>query len=186
MRRLVPVKPLFALITLCLVVIGLWYGWYKYVTSTLPDSAKMTDEQVKVLAARGQLGDLFGGVNALFTALLLAGALYTVWLQLRQITTLQDQLLAQDRANQETVRIQAMTALVSARSTLMHARYNFNRDLASAAREKRIDESLRPAWEVMQFSNAEAMGKDFQSLQELASELDRILRRESEGEEGSV
>jgi hypothetical protein len=112
--------------------------------------------------------------------------LYTVWLQLRQITTLQDQLLAQDRANQETVRIQAMTALVSARSTLMHARYNFNRDLASAAREKRIDESLRPAWEVMQFSNAEAMGKDFQSLQELASELDRILRRESEGEEGSV
>jgi len=172
-------KLISAVLVLSLVVVGLWYGWYRYVTNTFPDSAKITDDQVKVLAARGQFGDLFGGVNALFTALLLAGALYTIWLQQRQIAALQSQQADQDRANREMARLQAMTALVSARSTLVHTRYEMNRDFVSAVREKTVDEKMLPIWQTMHFFNAESMGKDFKNLNELASELDNLIRRES-------
>lgn len=175
-----------AILTLALVVVGLWYGWYRYVTSTFPVSAKITEDQVKVLAARGQFGDLFGGVNALFTALLLAGALYTIWLQQRQITALQNQQAGQDRANREMARLQAMTALVSARSTLVHTRYEMNRDFASAGREKTVDEKLLPIWQTMQLFNAESMGKDFKNLNELAADLDEMLRSEPRSEDGAA
>ena len=47
-------KLVTSILVMSLVVVSLWYGWYRYVTSTFPDTAKITDDQVKVLAARGQ------------------------------------------------------------------------------------------------------------------------------------
>jgi hypothetical protein len=173
-------RTTFALGILSVLVIGLWYSWYSYAVRTFPDSAKISDDLAKVLAARGQLGDLFGGINALFTALLLAGALYTVWLQQRQIAALQEQQVSQDLARKEMSQLQAMTALVSARSTLVHTRYEMNRDFVRAAQEKTIDEKLLPLWTMMQYVNADAMSKDFKSLGDLASHLDRLLNVGSE------
>ena|GEM_PF-4728405 len=61
-----------------------------------------------------------------------------------------------------------------------------NRDFASAGREKTVDEKLLPIWQTMQLFNAESMGKDFKNLNELAADLDEMLRSEPRSEDGAA
>jgi len=160
---------------LVVIVIGLWFGWYIYVQHAIPETTTITDNQAKILAAQGQLGDIFGGVNALFTALLLAGALYTIFLQQRQIATLHVQQLAQERDNQKFVTLQAMTALVNARSALLHTRYEMHRDASRALRDNTVDPQWVHYFQALVYNNLETAGKDMESLGELADELDQVL-----------
>ena len=44
------------------------------------------------MASRGQFGDIFGGVNALFTGLAFAGLIYTILLQRRELELQRDEL----------------------------------------------------------------------------------------------
>ena len=44
------------------------------------------------MEARGQFGDLFGGVNALFTGLAFAGVIYTILLQRRELELQREEL----------------------------------------------------------------------------------------------
>lgn len=71
---------------LCLTIWAVWAGLalytaYRYLTNC--------DNQA--IARAGQIGDLFGGINALFTGLSLAGLVYTIVLQNRQIQFSLDQ-----------------------------------------------------------------------------------------------
>jgi hypothetical protein len=43
------------------------------------------------MASRGQFGDIFGGVNALFTGLAFAGLIYTILLQRRELELQRDE-----------------------------------------------------------------------------------------------
>ena len=181
------IAKLFAtLVLLAAAVIGLWYGWFQYVIHTFPESVLISDTQVKVMAARGQLGDMFGGVNALFTALLLAGALYTIFLQQRQLAAMQAQQAAQERESKEIARLQAMTALVAARSTIVHTRYEMMRDMTAALNNKTVDTQFVPIWQVMAFTNAEAAGKEFKSLGDLAEKLNALVECETKSQEGAA
>ena len=70
------------------LVIGLtWFGWWVAVEN-------MTSQKVE----QGQIGDLFGGVNALFSGLALAGVVTAVVLQSRE---LQLQREAMNKQNEE-------------------------------------------------------------------------------------
>lgn len=174
------------LFILAATVVALWYGWYQYVLHTFPDAGTISDLQAKVMAARGQLGDMFGGVNALFTALLLAGALYTVFLQQRQLALMQAQQAAQESESKEIARLQAMTALVAARSTIVHTRYEMIRDMTAALKNNAVDAQFVPFWRVMASTNAEAAGKEFQSLSELAERLNALVESETKAQEGAA
>ena len=174
------------LFILSVAVVALWYGWYQYVLHSFPDAGTISDKQIKVMAARGQLGDMFGGVNALFTALLLAGALYTIFLQQRQLTVMQAQQAAQERERKEIAQLEAMTALVAARSTIVHTRYEMMRDMTAALKSNAIDAQFVPIWQVMAFSNAEAAGKEFQSLGELAERLNALVELKTKAQEGAA
>lgn len=169
------------LFALFILATGLWYGWYRYVVSSFPDIVTITEAQAKVMAARGQLGDMFGGVNALFTAFLLAGSLYTIWLQQKQIAILQDQRSAQERDSRHLARLQAMAALVNARSTLIEFRYEMSRDFAIGTKDKTVEPQWMGFWQMMAFANAEAANKEFQSLGELASQLELEVQSKAEG-----
>jgi hypothetical protein len=175
-------RLLFGILALIVIVIGMWIGWHMYVLHSFPDSMAINDDQAKILAARGQLGDMFGGVNALFTALLLAVALYTIWLQQRQIAAMHAQQIAQERDNKELATLQAMTALVNARSALIHTRFDLHRDASNVLREKTVDSSWEPFLKALFFKNAESAGRDMNSLVELADQLDQMIR---EGEDNS-
>lgn len=70
------------------LAVVLWFGWAWWVHVKFPGTVAIPPEVQQAIAARGQFGDLFGGVNALFTALLLGGAIYTVWLQHNELSFL--------------------------------------------------------------------------------------------------
>ena len=57
-----------------IIIVGSWYGWWSYTYSHASD-----------MEARGQLGDLFGGINALFSGLALAGVVTAVVLQSHEL-----------------------------------------------------------------------------------------------------
>ena len=68
-------------------VIGLWaLAWYaivRFIPSN-PNAGRFSD--------RGQFGDMFGAVNALFAGLAFAGVICTLWLQRKELEQTQDQI----------------------------------------------------------------------------------------------
>lgn len=84
-----PWQGLFQISLGLIVCLTIWAAWaglalytaYRYLTNC--------DNQA--IARAGQIGDLFGGINALFTGLSLAGLVYTIVLQNRQIQFSLDQ-----------------------------------------------------------------------------------------------
>ena len=70
-----------------LVIVLAWFAWWAAVE-------KITPQQVE----QGQIGDLFGGINALFSGLALAGVVTAVVLQSRE---LQLQREAMNKQNEE-------------------------------------------------------------------------------------
>lgn len=70
-----------------LVVLGIWLGGATWIDSHVTG----TDP----VAARGQFGDKFGAVNALFAGLAFAGIIFTIFLQNREIKQTKSMLEAQ-------------------------------------------------------------------------------------------
>lgn len=101
------------------------------------------------MATRGQFGDIFGGVNALFTGLAFAGVIYTILLQRRELELQRDELRltreelrrsAEAQTDQvaqlkEAANLSALTALLNVYSTdlqpLREITRDTRRDLAS-------------------------------------------------------
>lgn len=77
-------KKYLPLIFIVLAVFALWLGSFLLITSTIP-----TWEN------RGQLGDLFGSVNALFSGLAFAGLIYTIFLQRNELRLQREELKLQ-------------------------------------------------------------------------------------------
>jgi hypothetical protein len=59
---------------LAFLAVGCWFAWWGVVNHLTPHSAE-----------RGQIGDLFGGINALFSGLALAGVVTAVILQSQEL-----------------------------------------------------------------------------------------------------
>lgn len=101
------------------------------------------------MATRGQFGDIFGGINALFTGLAFAGVIYTILLQRQELELQRDELrltreeLRRSAAAQtdqvaqlkEAANLSAITALLNVYSTdlqpLREITRDTRRDLAS-------------------------------------------------------
>src|SRR5258706_6055601 len=80
------------LICLCVLAALLWCANWYLVTSHITDEAK-----------QGQFGDMFGAVNALFTALAFAGLIYTVLLQRDQLALQQEEIVESGKTQEQLV-----------------------------------------------------------------------------------
>lgn len=83
------VKPSEVLIPVLsvLVVISLWF--LSYFAITVHISGEDTSE---LWAKRGQLGDMFGAVNAMFSGLAFAGIIFTIYLQRQELRAQRQEL----------------------------------------------------------------------------------------------
>lgn len=59
-----------------------------------------------------EAGDMFGGVNALFSGLALAGVIFTVWLQTLDVKTNQENLNNSIESHRLSLEIMALSALI--------------------------------------------------------------------------
>jgi hypothetical protein len=86
------------------------------------------------MASRGQFGDLFGGVNALFTGLAFAGLLFTIALQRYDLKIQRAALEDQAELLQESTRLSVMATLadIYTRQIDVMERENFLRHLWKA------------------------------------------------------
>lgn len=112
-----------ALVILCAGAVILWgTNWYLL-------SRFITDQ-----AARGQFGDMFGAVNALFTALAFAGLIYTVLLQRDQLALQQREIVESGKTQKELVKEQ-----IEAQKELFERQKTFQEE----QRKKQIDHELK-------------------------------------------
>lgn len=72
------------------LVISLWLLTWWGVTSFINDG-----EKSEIWAKRGQFGDLFGSVNALFSGLAFSGLIYTIYLQRQELELQREELRLQ-------------------------------------------------------------------------------------------
>lgn len=80
------------LVGLCVIAVLLWLAnWY------------LVSEYVPSKAEQGQFGDMFGAVNALFTALAFAGLIYTVLLQRDQLALQQKDIIESGETQKKLV-----------------------------------------------------------------------------------
>jgi hypothetical protein len=155
----------------------LWFAWGWYVTNQFSETIEVGESIQHAMAMRGQFGDMFGGINALFTALLLAGAIYTIWIQQQQIKTIQAEQAASENDRNRSAKLMAMTALINAKGILLSTRR------AAALGNNSILESkpnvLEPAFranlEQMIYETAQKAGNDFIGLDNLAKDLEQII-----------
>lgn len=96
-------------------VLFVWWGWVWCAPRLVRWIFRAQD--LDNLAQYGQFGDLFGGVNALFTALALAAVAWTAVMQKQQLDVQAQELRDQKAALEQDRRLAAVQA---AESTLFH------------------------------------------------------------------
>ena len=67
------------------------------------------------------MGDLFGGINALFSGLAFAGVITTLVLQSLQLTAQKEELAVQKEELQRATKLGAISALLSSVNTQLHS-----------------------------------------------------------------
>ena len=115
--------PSFGLRALILVGVLLWVIVDLSIFLLLPD-----------WSTRGQFGDMFGAINALFSGLALAGVIYAVFLQRAQIAI-------QERDLRLNARLNALAALIAAYTE--RARYFDSRASPSAHEVAQCEERIK-------------------------------------------
>jgi len=158
-----------------LIAIFLWFGWAWYVTTRFPEGIVMSEEVQQVAAVRGQFGDMFGGINALFTALILAGAIYTIWLQHKELEALKQQQDSTKDDSDRTALLMAYSGLVNAKSSLLNARYQMMRDFAPQLKDMDPQSEQTATIFLMLEAHANAAGKVMTEVESLAEDLSLLI-----------
>ena len=94
-------KRFFGFFFLGVLVIAIWLG-----------SSFFLVELYGIPKTASEAGEMFGGVNALFSGLALAGVIFTVWLQSADLKTNEKNLNKSMEANQRSMEIMALSALI--------------------------------------------------------------------------
>lgn len=105
-------------IFVCILILLITIGYYFLLTSL--------DFKTTIQAEHGQFGDLFGGLNALFSGLAFAGVIITIVMQMKELELTRDELkktsVAQDQSqkalNDQLYHMQATSKIELANSAL--------------------------------------------------------------------
>jgi len=100
------------LVGLCVFAGLLWAANWYFVVDHFHDDTK-----------QGQFGDMFGAVNALFTALAFAGLIYTVLLQSDQLALQQEEIIESGKTQEKLVQRQ-----IDAQDTLFERQKTFQKE----------------------------------------------------------
>jgi hypothetical protein len=95
-------------ILLCVSVVALWLSSLWLIIWCFND-----------WPSRGQFGDLFGAVNALFSGLAFAGLIYTILLQKEELTKTQAELDESKNMQVTNLKLVRLNSLVSAYTTIL-------------------------------------------------------------------
>lgn len=155
--------------------VALWAVWGWYVETRFPVGPKVPDGLQQAMALRGQFGDMFGGISALFSALILAGAIYTLWLQHRELEALQKQQLESRHENARTATLLAYAGMVNAKAALLNSRYQIGRDLMPDL--MRMDPATDAAGVMFKVTDAafKQVGATTGELEALANDLAEMI-----------
>lgn len=85
-------------------------------------SIVITTEIYGIPSNASEAGDMFGGINALFSGLALAGVIFTIWLQSLDVKTNQDNLNKSIESNRRSLEIMALSSLIQEADSAL-ARY---------------------------------------------------------------
>lgn len=120
------------------IVISTWFLWLVLLFA-LPLN----------IAQRGQLGDLFGGVTALFTGLALAAVLHTVYLQRKEISNQNNELRISKRIYRQQNALHRATLRQNAQITMFNY-YNQRIQLLTKENERKRSPSIQSEIEVLE------------------------------------
>ena len=107
---------LWGFVALLLLMILLWaiFGWWiNYYYQGKADS-------------RGTFGDMFGAINALFSGAALAGIIYSIFLQRKELKETREELDRAATAHEEIVKLSAYTAMLNAYSQQANYAHGLN------------------------------------------------------------
>ena len=90
------------LVRITLLVLAIWLGSGFLVVALIPGWQE-----------RGQFGDLFGAVNALFSGLALAGVVYAILLQQEELSLQREEMERVARAGELSARLTAISQLIA-------------------------------------------------------------------------
>ena len=146
-----------------ILAVLLWGANWYFVVEHFHDDAK-----------QGQFGDMFGAINALFTALAFAGLIYTVLLQRDQLALQQKEIIESGKTQERLVQRQ-----IDAQNTLFERQKAFQEE----QRQKQIDhdlklEELRQKFE--ELVEGRRKDREKQANEEFVKNVLRAIRRELE------
>lgn len=154
-----------------LLALLFWLFWGWLVAFHAPEPPEKIEEAI---ARRGQIGDAFGTINSLFTAMVLAGTVYSLWLQRREVIRIStQQALMVDNENRAAV-LTAQTAVIQARQGLLQAKMDMARwafDLAMKTSDKKLSDEMQR--HMNKFGSAGS--KDMDQLEALVKSLETMI-----------
>ncbi len=163
-KAIAPAKArIWILAGLCIFAGLLWGANWYFVSKYVTDAAK-----------QGQFGDMFGAVNALFTALAFAGLIYTVMLQRDQLALQQQEIVESGRTQGLLVQRQ-----IDAQDSLFERQKQFQEEQRQKQLEHEIKlEELRQNFEDSLERRRKDRETEFQEL--FAKNVLRAIRCELE------
>lgn len=132
-------SKLWILILAVVFVIIAWYGSYWII-----------EKNYNEYSVKGQVGDMFGAINSLFSGLAFAGLIYTIYLQRvqlelqrKELEETRDELRKTANAQSESTTIQGLNTLILAYSSILDPKSGvkmyFTKSLADGEEEKYLD-----------------------------------------------
>ena len=116
---------------------------------------------------RGQYGDQFGAVNALFSGLAAGGLLWTIWQQRKEIDLVQEQLDVLESDQKKSQRVNSLCAILDSRTAMfqMHLDVQRGPDFPTLSKEdqERLDSTTAILTHTMRTLAAES-GLDFEKI----------------------
>ena len=96
------IVPTYLAIGIFIIWAGTWWVIFHY----------LPGDQPEIWAKRGQFGDLFGSVNALFSGLAFAGIIYTIFIQKEELELQHKAIAASTTELANQVEAQKKTSLI--------------------------------------------------------------------------
>jgi hypothetical protein len=85
-----------------------WFGYWYWINRFIPDG----DNPVQAQALRGEFGDMFGAINALYSAMAFSVLVYTMWLQRTELRLQREELRDTREELAKSATAQAQSQLV--------------------------------------------------------------------------
>jgi hypothetical protein len=164
-------NPLAVAVVCVFLAVILWVLWIVVAYWIYPNEVNFPESAKNAAALRGQFGDMFGGINSIFTALILAGSFYTIYLQHIEIRNIEHQSQAIQTKDETQIRLMAYMALINARTATLNTRQR----IIENSSIKTVDNILDVMLADVITNQAKEAVNDFDEINRLSKDIEKIL-----------